>query len=80
MDLGIRSSEDAQIRYPKLDIGDPESIKSLANSIQNEHEQLDVLINNAGVNYENEYSPRSVESTLKINYSGSLQASFLPIM
>lgn len=76
VDLGIKTtSKDTVIRYPQLDIGDPKSIEDLAKSIQNEHEGLDVLINNAGVNYENYQSPEKIKLILDINYRANLQVS-----
>lgn len=76
VDLGIQtSSENTEIRYPVLDIGDPASIESLAESIKSSHDGLDVLINNAGVNYEREYSPETVKKTLDINFRATLRVS-----
>ena len=71
-----------QIKYPKLDIADPASIQSLARAIKNDHAGLDVLINNAGVNLDDEYSPASVKMTLDTDYRGTLNVntiSELPI-
>lgn len=61
------------IKYPKLDICDSESIRSLAASIKEDHGSLDVLINNAGVHLDTEYSVPNVKLTLDINYRASLE-------
>lgn len=68
-------SSTTQIKYPKLDIADPASIQSLAKSIKNDHAGLDVLINNAGVNLDDEYSPANVKKTLNTNYQGTLNVN-----
>ena len=69
-----------QVRYPKLDIRDSTSIKTLAENIKNEHDGVDVLINNAGIYLDNEYSPQSVKETLDINYRANLQVSSNTLM
>ena len=75
-DLGFKpTSAKTQLRYPKLDIADPKSIGRLAKTIQQDHENADVLINNAGVNLDLEYSPANVKTTLDTNYRGTLNVS-----
>ena len=68
-------SSTTQIKYPKLDIADPASVQSLANAIKNDHAGLDVLVNNAGVNLDDEYSPANVKKTLDTNYRGTLNVN-----
>lgn len=83
MNLGIKAtSSDTQIKYPKLDITDSASIDSLASLIQKEHGGCDVLINNAGINVDDQYSPQSVKLTLDTNYRGTLHMcqAFIPIL
>lgn len=76
LDLGIQpSSKKMLIKYPKLDIRDPASIRNLADSIKEDHGGLDVLINNAAVHLDLEYSPANVKKTLDINYRASLEVS-----
>ena len=71
--MGIDSPHPTtQIKYPRLDITDYSSIQSLAALIEKEHGTLDVLINNAGVNLNDEYSPITVKQTLDTNYRGTL--------
>ena len=78
--LGLRTSANTQVRYPQLDIADPRSIENLANSIKHDHEVVDVLINNAGVNLDNisnpdDFNPRNVKTTLDTNVRGTLHVS-----
>ena len=71
-DLGFKSSSKTQLKYPRLDIANPSSVKELADAIKKNHDGLDVLINNAGVNLDDQYSPENVKSTLDTNYRGTL--------
>ncbi|KAL9583427.1 MAG: hypothetical protein Q9212_002713 [Teloschistes hypoglaucus] len=82
-DLGLTPmSPKTQLKYPQLDISDRSSIESLANMIQQEHAHVDVLINNAGVNLDQEYSPANVKTTLETNYRGTLIMcqTFIPLL
>ncbi|KAL8826705.1 MAG: hypothetical protein Q9191_003630 [Dirinaria sp. TL-2023a] len=73
-DLGFKpTSPETQIEYPKLDIADTRSIQDLAKTIKTEHDGLDVLINNAGLNLDDQYSPENVKTTLDTNYRGTLK-------
>jgi len=81
--FGIKAvSNDMEIKYPKLDITDPTSIDSLASLIKQEHGGCDVLINNAGINIDDHYSPQNVKLTLDTNYRGTLHMcqSFIPLL
>lgn len=72
-DLGFKPiSSKLELRYPKLDISSRPSIEDFAKSIKAEHANVDVLINNAGVNLDPEYSPENVKKTLDTNYRGTL--------
>ncbi|KAL8733889.1 MAG: hypothetical protein Q9166_001877 [cf. Caloplaca sp. 2 TL-2023] len=72
-DLGLTpASSKTILKYLKLDIADRSSIDGFAQSIKKDHEQIDVLINNAGVNLDMEYSPANVKTTLDTNYRGTL--------
>ncbi|KAI4255240.1 MAG: hypothetical protein LQ352_002684 [Teloschistes flavicans] len=73
-DLGLTcKSSKTQLRYyPKLDISDQSSIESFAKAIKQDHAHVHVLINNAGVNLDQEYSPANVKTTLETNYQGTL--------
>ncbi|KAL8995852.1 MAG: hypothetical protein Q9169_004504 [Polycauliona sp. 2 TL-2023] len=76
LDLGFTSaSSNTTFRYPKLDIADRSSIDSFAKMIQKDHANVDVLINNASVNLDLEYSPANVKTTLDTNYRGTLNES-----
>ena len=61
--------------YPKLDIADRSSVENLASSVKEKHGVVDILINNAGVNVDDEYSPENVKVTLDTNVRGTLQVS-----
>lgn len=75
-DLGFKpTSSKLELRYPKLDIASRHSIQDFAKSIQVYHTKVDVLINNAGVNLDPEYSPENVKTTLDTNYRGTLNVS-----
>ncbi|KAL8709568.1 MAG: hypothetical protein Q9220_005660 [cf. Caloplaca sp. 1 TL-2023] len=72
-DLGFTSgSTKTTLRYPQLDIADPGSVSNFVKSLKDDHAKVDVLINNAGVNLDMEYSPANVKKTLDTNYRGTL--------
>ena len=64
-----------QLKYSKLDITQPSSIANLAALIKEEHGGLDVLINNAGINLDDDYTSKNVAKTLNTNYRGTLHVS-----
>ena len=73
----LSDSSNVQIRYPKLDISKPASIAHLAKEISGDNGsgQVDVLINNAGVNLDRQYDdgPEAARQTLDVNYRGTLK-------
>jgi len=75
IDIGFSKSSETQIKYPKLDITDEESVRSLGEKIMKDHGSVDVLINNAGVNLDDEYSAENVKLTLDTNVRGTLLVS-----
>lgn len=75
VDMAFKTSSETQVRYPKLDIADPSSIRGFAKAIKEDHGAVDVLINNAGVNLDDEYSAESVRKTLDTNVRGTLEVS-----
>ena len=74
-DLAFKTDLKNQVIYPKLDIADRSSVENLASSVKEEYGGVDVLINNAGVNVDDEYSPKNVKVTLDTNVRGTLQVS-----
>lgn len=58
-----------------LDIADPATIQNLAKAIQQDHVAFDVLINNAGVNLDDDYTPEHFKSTLDTNVRGTMNVS-----
>ncbi|KAI4273403.1 MAG: hypothetical protein LQ337_004663 [Flavoplaca oasis] len=82
-DLGITpASSKMTLKYPKLDIADRGSIDNFAKTIEKDYAKVDVLINNAGVNLDLEYSPANVKTTLDTNYRGTLNMcqTFIPLL
>ncbi|KAK4561614.1 hypothetical protein LTR86_004293 [Recurvomyces mirabilis] len=73
------SNKDQQVLFPKLDITSSSSIATFANDVKASGNQVDVLINNAGVNLDNEYGPENAKRTLDVNYRGTLE-TFIPLM
>jgi carbonyl reductase 1 len=60
--------------YPKLDISDRSSVRDFAKEVS-QYGSVDVLINNAGVNLDNEYSAANAQKTMDINYTAMLDVS-----
>jgi carbonyl reductase 1 len=56
-DLNVQASYNNEIRYGKLDVGDENSITSFLSSTLKENQAIDVLINNAGINNNNQETP-----------------------
>ncbi|TKA81948.1 hypothetical protein B0A55_01936 [Friedmanniomyces simplex] len=79
--LGSRNDADRQVLYPKLDIADPDSIKAFAGEVK-QHGKVDVLINNAGINLDNQYGYENAKKTLDVNYRGTLEMcqTFIPLL
>ena len=73
--LTFKTDSKNQVIYSKLDISDRSSVENLASSVQEKHGAVDVLINNAGVNLDHEYSAKNVKITLDTNVRGTLQVS-----
>jgi carbonyl reductase 1 len=70
-DLGIQTAHDNEVRYSKLDVGDKSSIKSFLQSALKENQHIDVLINNAGINNNNNETPDLAAQTIDVNYRGT---------
>ncbi|KAF1933013.1 NAD(P)-binding protein [Didymella exigua CBS 183.55] len=66
-DLGIEVSPPSSIQYAKLDISSSSSITSFFQSTPN----IDVVINNAGVNNNNNETPELAAQTISVNYKGT---------
>lgn len=80
-------NQNPNLIYHQLDVTDIKSIETLKNFIQNRFEKLDVLVNNAGINYDtwhNALNADLIESrqTLEVNLFGAWQMcqSFIPMM
>ncbi|NML50262.1 SDR family oxidoreductase [Streptomyces sp. R302] len=71
----------------RLDITDPDSIRTLAQHVQEEFGHLDVLVNNAAINYDTAHRAVSVDldevrRTLETNLFGAWRTTqeFLPLL
>ena len=74
--LGFPSSlPDTEIRYPKLDISNISSIERFVETVKKDEGGIDVLINNAGVNLDDQYSSENAEQTIQTNVYGTLNVS-----
>ena len=72
-DLGLTTHDgNQQISYSALDILNGNSIKALADKVAGEG-KVDVLINNAGVNLDDQYGPDNTQKTLDVNFRGTLE-------
>lgn len=70
-DLGISTSHNNEIQYGKLDIGNQQSITSFLKSTLKDGQTIDVLINNSGVNNNNNETPELAAQTIDVNYRGT---------
>ena len=64
-------SGNAQISYHLCDFASQQAIHSLARALQEEHAQLDVLVNNAGAVFASrQETPEGIERTFAVNHLG----------
>lgn len=72
-DLGFPapSNQNVKVQYPRLDIADTKSVQSFAQQV--EKGSVRALINNAGVNLDDEYGIENARRTLEVNYRGTLE-------
>jgi len=71
-DLGLESSHATRsVIYPKLDISSQSSIREFADEVK-QYGSVDVLINNAGVNLDDDYNAENAKKTIDVNYHGTL--------
>lgn len=87
---GAKTTKDPSddcIRFLKIDISDPESIKRAAEHFGKQDDRLDVLINNAGILLDDDKeilttTPEVFEKTLRTNTLGALLVSqaFVPFL
>lgn len=78
-DFGLKANGDQEVKYHALQLGDEASIKSLGDAIPG---PVDVLINNADINLDDDFSLANAQATLDANYRGTLAMcqTFLPSM
>lgn len=70
-DLNIQAAYDNEIRYSKLDVSDKNSITSFLRTTLRDGIAVDVLINNAGINNNNNETPELAAQTIDVNYRGT---------
>ncbi|AWB66007.1 short-chain dehydrogenase [Saccharobesus litoralis] len=71
----LKAEYAAQLLVKSLDLGQPESIKSLADELQQANYQLDLVINNAGISYGEpfgEWTAPAFNQHLQINTLGPM--------
>ena len=73
--MAFKTASRTQVTYAKLDIADRSSVESFASTVKEKYGVVDVLINNAGVNLDDEYSAKNVKVTLDTNVRSTLQVS-----
>ena len=71
VDLKIQAKPPNEIRYAKLDVSDKSSITSFLKTALNDSGKIDVLINNAGINNNNNETPDAAEQVINVNYHGT---------
>ncbi|KAL8722072.1 MAG: hypothetical protein Q9181_007564 [Wetmoreana brouardii] len=82
-DLGLSASPPSKVLYAPLDLAKQSTVKSLLSTIEkNNHLPVSILINNAGVNLDDNYTPENAKTTLDVNYRGTLATcqAFIPHM
>ena len=76
VNLHLKPAAGVDVNYMELDIANPASIHDLCGTISQTHNAIDTLINNAGVNLDDKYSPENVRTTLDTNTRGTLGVRF----
>ncbi len=72
-DIGFQVSSNIEVKYSKLDIANPTSIKAFSNLVKDSHGAIDVLINNAAAHdADKTYTPEVVSMVLETNIWGTL--------
>jgi carbonyl reductase 1 len=66
--LAIQAAHDNNIHYSELNVGNKDSILSF---LRRNNQPIDVLINNAGINNNNEETPDLAAQTIDVNYRGT---------
>ena len=62
----IKEKYKVNSEFYKLDITDEENINSLVTTLKNKQINIDVLVNNAGIAIDNEYTDKTKEEFLKV--------------
>ena len=79
VDMGFKTGSGIDVKYSKLDIAESSSRQSFVQALKQNHATIDVLINNAGVNFDDQYSAQNAKTTLDTNVRGTLQVSYRPV-
>jgi NAD(P)-dependent dehydrogenase (short-subunit alcohol dehydrogenase family) len=82
-----KDKSDDEIEFLKIDISKPDSIRKAAEEFSKRSDQLDVLVNNAGILLDDDKdvlttTPENFEATLRTNTLGALlvSQSFVPFL
>lgn len=70
-DLQVPTTNSNSIQYRKLDIGDHSSIVTFLAALSKDNANVDVLINNAGINNNNRETTDLAEQVINVNYRGT---------
>lgn len=77
--IGNAAEGGRQVLYPTLDISSRDSIRAFAGVVK-QHGDVDVLINNAGVNLDGRYGYENARRTLEVNYEGTLEVGHVEVI
>ena len=80
VELDLKPAAGVEVNYLQLDIADIASVRDLYGIISHTHDCIDALINNAGVNLDDKYSPENVRTTLDTNARGTLGVSSYAVL
>lgn len=81
----IKKNNDGRIFFQRLDLSDERNVEEVINTIRNDHGRLDVLINNAGIDFTKSILDLTVsewDAAMKVNLRGPFLTSkfALPVM
>ena len=82
-ETGSNSSKDVTVEPTQLDVSSASSIQAFAKDLQSRHpNSVDIVVNNAGVNYTGNHSISNAKNCVAVNVDGMLEMSraFGPLM
>ena len=76
VNLAVQTPSNIEIKYPELDISSPSSVEAFAELVENAHDDVGVLINNAAAHDgDKTHSPEMVKHVIDTNVWGTLRVS-----